>query len=341
MTLSETVTPVNLTGVPPERAMGWLRTMSLIRQFETVAEPLVMQGRIPGGMHSAIGQEAVAAGVVSALADSDIVTGTHRSHHITLAKGLTPRSVMAELFGKVTGCVGGRGGHMHLADISRGHFGSNGIVGAGLGVAMGAALASSVEKRGQVAVGFFGDGGSNIGRVWEFVNLAALWQLPLIVVCENNLYAVETPVGSATAGGSISRRAEGFGLPVATVDGQDVAAMYAASAVAVTRARAGEGPTFIEAMTYRHGGHDVGDRETYRTKEEVESWRERSDPLARLITSLRTTGLVTAQQLLDVQADVEQVVADSVEFAEASAYPDPATLLDGVTAMDLRIRGNL
>jgi TPP-dependent pyruvate/acetoin dehydrogenase alpha subunit len=340
MTISDLLTPVDLTGVPSAQALGWLQTMSLIRTFETVAEPLVMQGRIPGGMHSAIGQEAVAAGVVGALADSDIVTGTHRSHHITLAKGLPPRSVMAELYGKATGCVGGRGGHMHLADLSRGHFGSNGIVGGGLGVALGAALASSVEKRGQIAAGFFGDGGANTGRVWEFVNLAAIWKLPMIVVCENNLYAVETPITSATAGGSISRRAEGFGLPVSTVDGQDVVAVHVATAAAVARARAGDGPTFIEALTYRHGGHDVGDRETYRTADEVQDWRDRSDPLERLIKSVIVTGAADQGQVDDILAESERVVADAVEFAEASPFPDPADLLVDVTDLDLRIRGN-
>jgi pyruvate dehydrogenase E1 component alpha subunit len=212
--------PIDLSGVDAEQAASWYRSMALIREFETTAEPLVMQGRIPGGMHSAAGQEATAVGVVGALAATDIVTGTHRSHHITLAKGLAPDLIMAELFGKATGPLGGRGGHMHLADLSKGHFGSNGIVGAGLGIALGAALAASVTKTSQVAVGFTGDGAANIGRVWEFVNLASIWALPLVIICENNLYAVETPFTQVTGGGDIAGRASGFGLPAFKVDGR-------------------------------------------------------------------------------------------------------------------------
>jgi TPP-dependent pyruvate/acetoin dehydrogenase alpha subunit len=337
---SPELAPLDLTGVDRGQAESWLAAMSLIRQFETVAEPLVMAGKIPGGMHSAIGQEATAVGVISALAEGDIVTGTHRSHHVTLAKGLPPREVMAELYGKATGSLGGRGGHMHLADVGRGHFGSNGIVGAGLGLALGAALGSSVGHRGQVAVGFFGDGAANIGRVWEYVNLAVVWQLPLVVVCENNLYAVETPYAQVTGGGDIAARARGFGLPAEKVDGQDVAAMHRAAAAAVQRARAGGGPTFIESLTYRLGGHDVGDRETYRTREEVERWRAAQDPVLRLAAAAQLAGLLSADDVAAALAAAEQAVAEAVEYAEASPFPDPGTLLTGVTATDLRIRSN-
>jgi pyruvate dehydrogenase E1 component alpha subunit len=331
---------LDLTGVGREQAEDWLARMSLIRQFETVAEPLVVAGKIPGGMHSAIGQEATAVGVLSALAEGDIVTGTHRSHHITLAKGLPPREVMAELYGKATGSLGGRGGHMHLADAARGHFGSNGIVGAGLGIALGAALGSAVGRRGQVAVGFFGDGGANIGRVWEFVNLAVVWKLPLVVVCENNLYAVETPYAQVTGGGDIAARAAGFGLPAQKVDGQDVVEVHRAAAAAVERARAGGGPTFIESMTYRLGGHDVGDRETYRTRAEVERWRAAQDPVLRLAAAVQLAGLLSADDVAAVLAAAERTVAEAVDFAESSPFPDPGTLLTGVTGTDLRIRSN-
>jgi TPP-dependent pyruvate/acetoin dehydrogenase alpha subunit len=332
--------PMDLTGVDRDQAADWLARMSLIRQFETVAEPLVSAGKIPGGMHSAIGQEATAVGVLSALAETDVVTGTHRSHHITLAKGLPPAEVMAELYGKATGLLGGRGGHMHLADVGRGHYGSNGIVGAGLGIALGAALASSVARRGQVAVGFVGDGAANIGRVWEFVNLAVIWRLPLLIVCENNLYAVETPYQQVTGGGDIAARAAGFGLPTAKVDGQDVAEVHRVAAVAVARARAGDGPTFVESLTYRLGGHDVGDRETYRTREEVERWRAAQDPVLRLAAAAQVAGLLSADDVAAATAAAERAVAAAVEFAESSPFPDPATLTDGVTATDLRIRSN-
>lgn len=332
--------PIDLDGIEPEMARDFLVRITLIRRFETAAELLVAKGAFSGGMHSAIGQEATAVGVTAALADSDIVTGTHRSHHITLAKGLPAREVMAELYGKATGSVGGRGGHMHLADMSRGHFGSNGIVGAGLGIALGAALAASVQERSQVVAGFFGDGGANVGRVWEFINLAALWRLPLVIVCENNLYAVETPLAQATAGGDISRRALGFGLPVETVDGQDVVAVYRATRTAAERARRGEGPTFIESLTYRHGGHDVGDRETYRTREEVAVWVSRRDPLARLVGSMISAGLADQATVDAIVAAADAEVTEAIEFAEASPYPDVRTLVDNVTELDMKIRGN-
>jgi TPP-dependent pyruvate/acetoin dehydrogenase alpha subunit len=229
---------------------------------------------------------------------------------------------------------------MHLADLARGHYGSNGIVGAGLGIALGAALGASLGDEQQVAVGFFGDGGSNIGRVWEFVNLAVIWKLPLIVVCENNLYAVETPYQQVTGGGDISARARGFGIPVHTVDGQDVAAVHRAASDGIARARAGEGPTFIESMTYRHGGHDVGDRETYRTREEVEAWQAQRDPITRLSDALKASGYATQAEIDEVWADATRTVAEAQTFAEESPFPDPSTLMDDVTAIDMKIRGN-
>ena len=181
-----------LPDIPAEELLQWLADMTLIRAFEQTADGLALRGKIPGGMHPAIGQEAVAVGAARALRPADIMTGTHRSHHHALARQLPPAGVLAELYGKASGINSGRGGSMHLADFERGLWGSNGIVGAGLGVALGAALGASVRSTGQVALGFFGDGGANTGRVWEFVNLAAIWSLPLIIACENNLYAVET-----------------------------------------------------------------------------------------------------------------------------------------------------
>ena len=332
--------PISLTSVTSDQAQSWLAAMTLIREFETVAESLVASGKIVGGMHSSAGQEAVAVGVLTALRHEDVVAATHRSHHVCLAKGLDPPSLMAELFGKATGCCGGRGGHMHLADISRNYFGSNGIVGAAVGIALGAALASSYLDRSQVAVGFVGDGGVNTGRVWESVNLAAVWELPLVIVCENNLYAVETSVARATAGDSISRRAAGFGLPTHVVDGQDVAAVHRVAAVAVERARHGDGPTFIEAQTYRYGGHDVGDRETYRTRLEVKHWRATRDPILRLGEAMICAGFTTRDDIDGILADARREVAAAVDFAESSPLPDPATVTQGVTELPLRMRSN-
>jgi TPP-dependent pyruvate/acetoin dehydrogenase alpha subunit len=305
-------------------SVQWLRDMLLIRRFETESVRLSLAGKIPGGIHSSEGQESVAIGIIRALAPGDVVSGTHRSHHHALAKGLTPRSVMAELYGKADGCTGGRGGSMHLVDLSRGFLGSNGIVGAGLGLAMGTSLGMQMQGLPNVAVGFFGDGGINTGRVWEFINLAALWRLPLIAVCENNLYAVETHISAAMAGDSPASRASGFGLPAVTVDGQDVEAVHAAAVEARDRAVSGQGPTFIEAQTYRYEGHNVGDVQNYREKSEVALWRDSRDPIERLRQLLVERGELDDTAHDTILEEVVAVVADAIAFAEASPWPDTA-----------------
>src|SRR5579859_7921649 len=329
---------IGLDGVAPERAVGWLRQMLLIRQFETVAGPLTTSGAIPGGMHPSVGQEGVAVGVVSALVSGDVVAASHRSHHVALAMGMSPRAMMAELYGKATGCAGGRGGHMHLADFAAGFYGSNGIVGAGAGIALGAAFAQSYRHEPHCSVGFFGDGGANTGRVWEFANLAASWRLPLIMVCENNGYAVETRVDLATAGESIAARARSFGLAATQVDGQDVAAVATVSAQAADRARSGGGPSFIEALTYRFGGHDIGDRGRYRTEEEVAWWQRYRDPISRLCTELRQRGWLGEQRHDELADEAAALVRDAVDFAESSPFPDPATVARGVLSPALEDR---
>jgi pyruvate dehydrogenase E1 component alpha subunit len=304
----------------------WLDQMLVIREFERESVRLSFAGKIPGGIHSSEGQEGVAVGSIRALGPDDVVAGTHRSHHHALAKGLTPRSVMAELYGKADGCAGGRGGSMHLVDISRKFLGSNGIVGAGLGLAMGSALAMKMRRQPSVAVGYFGDGGANTGRVWEFVNLAALWRLPLIAVCENNLYAVETHISKAMAAESVAARAAGFGLPAVIVDGQDVVAVHAATRTARERALAGEGPTFIEARTYRYEGHNVGDSQNYREKSEIEDWRSARDPIERHRRRLAADGLLDDEAYAAANARATAVVEDAIAFAEASPWPDPSTV---------------
>jgi TPP-dependent pyruvate/acetoin dehydrogenase alpha subunit len=261
-----------------------------------------------------------------------VITSSHRSHHHALAKGLTPKVIMAELFGKATGCQHGRGGHMHLAEFSSGLFGSNGIVGGGLGLAMGVSLAMKLRTVPRVAMAFFGDGGANTGRVWESVNLAALWQLPLIIVCENNLYAVETRQDRATAGGDIAERASGFGLPAYQVDGQDVVALHRMVSEARSRALGGEGPTFIEALTYRYDGHNTGDPQNYRSQDEVARWRHK-DPIDRVYRELATRGAVTQDKFEALKAEAVSQVQDAVEYAEASPWPDPGTALAAVTSL--------
>ncbi len=327
--------PIDIDDVPAKQSIDWLRMMLLIREFEATLDPLSLSGKIPGGLHLSIGQEAVAVGIAAGLRPGDLLACAHRSHHHALAKGLLPRPVMAELFGKATGSRGGRGGSMHVADLSVGFLGGNGIVGAGLGIAMGAALAAAMKGTGEVVVGIFGDGGANTGRTWESVNLATIWDLPLIIVCENNMYAVESQTELLTGGGSISRRAEGFGLPVLTVDGQDVAAMWRAASRARERAAAGAGPTFIEAKTYRYEGHSTGQVINYRTIEEVRDWRETRDPIARLRLALDMSGRVDDAAFQQMLEDVQAEVQDAIAFADASPLPDPADATRDVTALDL------
>lgn len=331
---------IKLDGLPAGELVEWLEAMLLIREFEEAADQLTLRGRVPGGIHVAVGQEAVAVGAARAIADDDITASGHRSHHHALAKRIPPDEVMAELYGKVTGIVGGRGGTMHLADFDRGYYGGNGIVGAGLGIAMGAALGAQQREAAQVAVGFVGDGGANTGRTWEFVNLASIWKLPLIVVCENNLYAVETHTDRVTGGGSIVRRAEGFGLPAQQIDGQDIGAVYRAVGQARERALAGDGPTFIEALTYRYHGHNTGDVIRYRTKDEVEQWRSTKDPVLRFAAALEADGVLAKGQLDELVATAKETVEASVEFAETADYPDIATAVDGVSDWNNMVREN-
>lgn len=310
----------------------WLLQMLIIRAFEERADGLALRGRIPGGMHPAIGQEAVAVGAARGLRRTDIVAGTHRSHHHAIAKGLPPGPILAELYGKAGGTNGGRGGSMHLADFDRGLWGSNGVVGAGLGIALGAALGANIRHTDQVALGFFGDGGANTGRVWEFVNLATVWRLPLIVACENNLYAVETVSQALTGGGDIAQRASGFGLPSKHVDGQDLLAVHGAVRDAAERARSGEGPTFLEFETYRYKGHNSGEVISYRTETEVQEWRSSRDPIERFIVLLTDAQLLTDEALHAMRERVQEDIEAAVQYAEESLWPDPSTAAENVSA---------
>jgi pyruvate dehydrogenase E1 component alpha subunit len=331
---------IDLEDLPAATLREWLEAMLMIREFEIACEPLSLDGKMVGAIHSSVGQEAVAVGSMGALQGSDIVAGSHRSHHHALARGLPPTAVMAELFGRVTGISEGRGGTMHLRDVGRGYLGGNGIVGAGVGLALGAALAASMQQRDQVAVGFVGDGGMNTGRTWEFINLAVVWKLPLIVVCENNLYAVETTTARMTGGGSIPARAEAFGIAVSQVDGQDVVAMYGATKAARDRAIGGLGPTFIEAKTYRFQGHNTGQVVRYRTEAEVELWRSTKDPIQRLRLSLETAGLLDSGDFDRISTRARSQIEEAITFAESSDWPDPRDAGLDVTSLDLHVRGN-
>jgi acetoin:2,6-dichlorophenolindophenol oxidoreductase subunit alpha len=304
------------------------RRMVRIRLFEEHAGKLAESGTMPGFLHLYVGQEAVAAGVMSVLRDDDQITSTHRGHGHAVAKGAEFRPMFAELYGRTTGYCMGRGGSMHINDLSRGMLGANGIVGAGIPIAVGAAFASKYRGDGTVAATFFGDGASNIGAFHEAANMAAVLKLPVVLVCENNGYAEFTPQAGHMNLEDIADRAASYGMPGVVVDGMDVLAVRSVAADAVARARAGEGPTLIEAKTYRYFDHQgiKGMRIPYRSPEEVEAWKER-DAIRLLEVVATRHGLATPEHFTGVWDDVLADVTDAIAFAEASPHPDPADIL--------------
>lgn len=305
--------------------------MRLIRRFEETVVKLVDDNEIAGVCHEYVGQEAVATGVCAALRPDDIITSTHRGHGHIIAKGAKVRHMLAELMGRITGCNKGRGGSMHIADVQLGIFGANGIVGAGAPIACGAAFRFKTAGAGTVAVPFFGDGAINQGVLHESLNLAAVWNLPMVFVCENNLYAITTPISEASKV-QPHRRAAAYGMPGELVDGMDVEAVYKATAAAVARARRGGGPSFIEFSTYRYCGHQTAERfmnARYRTKAEVEEWRLK-DPIEAWGQRMISHGLWTREELDEANLSIERELAEAVEFARASAWPEASTALDYV-----------
>ena len=313
-------------------AMEGYRTMLLIRIFEEKVEQLFTQGRIHGTAHPAIGQEAVAVGACHALRiGRDLVTSTHRGHGHCLALGGDPNRIMAELFGKQTGYSRGRGGSQLMADFSLGFLGSNGITGGGLPVATGAALSFQRRKLRRAALCFFGDGASNQGVFHESLNMAAIWKLPAVYVCENNGYAMSMAVHRSVPIPDIASRAQAYGMPGVVVDGNDLHAVHAATHAALTRARRGNGPTLIECKTYRLSGHSRGDPCCYRTRAEEAAWRRR-DPIARFRRVLKQEKRWTAERDRALRQAVRQQVRDAIAFARQSADPHPATLQEGVYA---------
>jgi pyruvate dehydrogenase E1 component alpha subunit len=296
--------------------------LALIRRTEKAAYDLFLAGVVKGTTHLAAGHEAVAVGAGAALRPDDYVFATYRGHHHAIARGATPEECLAELMSKATGLCQAKGGSMHLTKADRGMLGSYAIVGSHLPMAAGAAWSAMLRGTGQVAVAFFGDGATNIGAFHEALNLAAVWKLPVIFCCENNLYMEYTPIASVTAvANPAADRAPAYGLPAEVIDGNDVLVVRDAFARAVTRARGGEGPTVIEARTYRHYGHSRTDPAKYRTEEELKSWLER-DPLLIARDHLRQAG-VDDSAIADVDADVEHVVAAAIEAAKAAPAPDP------------------
>ena len=304
-------------------------TMVTIRRFEEQAKRESDAGRLRG-LHSSIGQEAVPTGVCAHLKDDDYVLGTHRSHHHCIAKGVDLGDMMAELLGKVTGTNKGKGGTMHIADITKGMLGANGVVGSNIPVATGVALAARVRGTDSVSVVFFGDGAANQGSLHESMNLASIWKLPVLFVCENNRYAESTPFEYAIAGGSVSNRAQGYDMPGVTVDGQSALDMFEVAGAAIKRARAGEGPTLIEAQTYRYHGHfGADDPLGYRTEEEEAYYRER-DCIDRLKAHILEVGHATEDGLKTIEDDAVERVAAATKFATESPFPDPDEIYDDV-----------
>jgi acetoin:2,6-dichlorophenolindophenol oxidoreductase subunit alpha len=309
----------------------WIyQRMSLIREFEERLKWLVETGVPVGAVHYYTGQEAVAVGVCAALEPTDYIASTHRGHGHCIAKGVDVRPMMAELYGKATGTNKGKGGSMHITDVRVGMLGVNPIVGMGATHAVGAALSAKVRKSGQVAATFFGDGAASSGALHEAMNLASIWKLPVVFVCENNGYAQATPVEYAVSVKRISDRAAAYSMPGHTVDGQDVLAVWEVTHAAVLRARGGEGPTLIECKTYRYHGHHQGDdAHRYRTVEEEQIARER-DCIKRFREHVVLSGLLTGQTLDTIDASNRNLVDEAVKFAEASPLPDLAELFTEV-----------
>jgi acetoin:2,6-dichlorophenolindophenol oxidoreductase subunit alpha len=314
-----------------DQHLAMLRSMIRIRLFEEAAGKLMETGKMPGFLHLYVGQEAVAVGVCSALNVDDYITSTHRGHGHLLAKGGDIARMMAELMGKATGYCGGKGGSMHINDLSLGMLGANGIVGAGVPIAVGAGFRNKYRGTDQVAVAFFGDAATNIGAFHEAANMACALHLPVVFACEHNMYGEYTPTSKAMLISDIVDRAAGYGMPGVIVDGMDVLAVHEAAMEAVARARRGEGPSLVEAKTYRffnhHGIQNLGLK--YRPDDEVLAWKER-DPIITFEQRLVETGIASREDVEEVWAEVRQVIDDAIRFADDSPFPEPDALLRGV-----------
>jgi pyruvate dehydrogenase E1 component alpha subunit len=309
-----------------------LERMLLIRRTEEQLGADSRAGELPGNVHLCAGQEAIAVGICNHLSDSDYVGSTHRGHGHFLAKGGSARSLIAEVHAKSTGACGGLGGSMHVTDLSKGMIGANGIVGGGIGLAAGAALSAQVAGKGHVAVAFFGDGASSQGILPEVFNIAVLWKLPLILVCEYNGYSEFSASGTVNAG-EIADRARAFGIPTEVIDGNDVEAVWTSAGIAIERARKGEGPSFIEAKTYRLRGHLEAEdgflQAPYRSEEEIDQWRTR-DPIPRLVKRLTEMSAMSDADFEILEAKVAAEVGDALQFANESEPPEMERVLSSV-----------
>ncbi len=303
--------------------------MRLIREFENRASALFAAGKLPGFVHLYAGEEAIGVGIMANLSERDFITSTHRGHGHCIAKGVEINGMMAELYGKATGSCKGKGGSMHIADVDKGMLGANGIVGAGGPLACGSGLMAKVKGTDQVTVCFFGDGAAEQGTMHESMNLASIWKLPVVFVCENNGYAESTPVHYHSASKDIADRATAYNMPGFAVNGTDVFAVYEAAYEAIARARRGEGPTLLEAKGFRYYGHFEGDPLSYRTEEELAK-NKANDPITQFRQRVIERGLLTVEELDAIDARAKAVIDGSVEFAEASPYPELEELMTDV-----------
>ena len=315
------------TEISKERFRELYRKLMTIRRFEEKVDEFFRQGKITGAVHTSVGQEAVAVGVAEALNKDDLVIATHRGHGHCIMRGADLKAMMAELFGRATGLCKGKGGSMHIVDVKKGMLGAMGIVGAGMPIAAGVGLAVKMQKTGQVCVCFFGDNASNGGPFHEAHNVSSLWKLPVVFVCENNLYGISVSVKKSTSVGDIAVRAQGYNMPGVVVDGMDVLSVYGAAKEAVGRARRGEGPSLLECKTYRFLGHSRGDPPygPYRTKEEVDSWKKR-DPRLLLIQQ----GGLSPEEVGGIDKEVAEAIEEAVRYADASPQPDIKVALEDV-----------
>lgn len=315
--------PFALRHFDAETLTGALKKMYLIRKFEEGAEDCYTRGLIHGTMHLSIGQEASAVGACLGLTDNDKITSTHRGHGHCIAKGADVSKMFAEFFGKESGYCKGRGGSMHIADVAKGNLGANGIVGGGLPIAVGAALSAKRLGKDDVTVCFFGDGANNEGAFHEALNMASVWKLPVIFVCENNKYGMSVSTERSTAVKSIADRAVAYSMPGKSVDGNDISEVAEAVHEAMTHARAGKGPSLIESLTYRWRGHSKSDRNRYRTKDEINDWMAK-DPIPRFASLLVNQGIMTTQDVAAMEAEADTEIAGAIEKAKSGQDPSPA-----------------
>lgn len=316
----------------PEKLKEMLQRMYEIRSFELRAEKLYSLGKVHGTMHLSVGQEATSVGASYGMKKGDYLLNHHRGHGHCMAWGASIDRMMAEFLGRETGYCRGRGGSMHIADVDNNNLGANGIVAGGVPIAVGVGLSIKMRKTDQVCLVIFGDGAANEGAVHESMNMASIWDLPVVYLCENNQYAMSMPMPKAFNIERISDRAQGYGIPGVTVDGNDALDVYLAITRAAERARRGEGPSLVESVTYRYKGHSKSDRQAYRTRDEVKDWQDNRDPIMRFAALLETTGVIKEGESDQMYQQAEQNIDDAVEFSDKSPEPNVKDIMDGVYA---------